>query len=177
MTERHKQINDPRHSLHGHQEVRRRLKFRRSFVTVEGLEQSHVAEHRLERWQVCERQQSNEALPDPEETLPPGSSLIRKDWITLNRARTKVGKTKDNLHKWGITTSPDCECGETQTMDHILKECPMGPHCSDQDLKEANETALKIRFYRDKILQKETVATLTGHSRGQEDSGGMLFSI
>ena len=71
MTEHHKQMNDPRHSLYGHQEVRRRLKSRRSFVTTEGLEQSQAAEHRLERWQEREHQRNYEALPDPEETLPP----------------------------------------------------------------------------------------------------------
>lgn len=31
--------------------------------------------------------------------LPPGSKLDRKDWVTLNKSRTKVGKTKDNFHK------------------------------------------------------------------------------
>ena len=32
------------------------------------------------------------------------------------------------------------------------KDWTEGPHCSDQDLKEATETALHwIRFYRDKI--------------------------
>ena len=121
-------------------------------MTTEGLEPNKAAKHRLERWRESERQLNNEALPDPDESLPPGSSLPRRDWVCLNRARSKVGKTNDKLHKWGMTTSPECECREIQTMDHILKECIMSPHCTEQDLKEANEAALQwIRRYRDKL--------------------------
>ena len=140
-------------SLNTLQEVRRRLKSRKSFMTVESLEQSRATSYRLERWQESESELHNEALPNPDETLPQGSNLSRKDWVTLNRARAKVGKTKDNLHKWRFTTSTECPCGEEiQTMCHILQECQMGPHCSDQDLKEANDTALQwIRFWRDNI--------------------------
>lgn len=59
---------------------------------------------------------------------------------------------KDSLHKWGIPASPKWQCGETQTMEHVPRECPLGPHCSDQDLKEAKDTVLQwILFYRDKI--------------------------
>ncbi|KAK4303887.1 hypothetical protein Pmani_019109 [Petrolisthes manimaculis] len=106
----------------------------------------------LECWCNSEQQQLNEALPDPAKSLPSGMDLSRKCWVALNRARSKTGKTKDNLHKWGITTNPDCMCGVVQTMEHLLRDCPMGPHCSDQDLKDANENAIKwIQFYCDKI--------------------------
>ena len=37
-TEKNNQISDPRHPLHPHQVVRQRLKSRKSFTTVEGLE-------------------------------------------------------------------------------------------------------------------------------------------
>ena len=152
-TEKNKQINDSRHPLHSHQEVRRRLKSRKSFATVEGLEQAQAAAHRLERWRESDRWPPNEALPSPNESLPSGRTLNRKDWVTLNRARVKVGKTGDNCHKWGFATNPECPCGTTpQTMGHILRGCPLSPQCSDQDLKEANDTALLwIRQWRDKI--------------------------
>ncbi|KAK3885136.1 hypothetical protein Pcinc_010618 [Petrolisthes cinctipes] len=150
--ERHKQLNDPRHSLFGHQEVRQILKSRKSFTTVEVTDPSQAASHRRECWQEYDNGQHNEALPDPEEKLPPGSNLKRKEWATLNRARAKVGKTKDNLHKWGLDTSPNCQCGETHTMKHILLECRLGPHCSDKDLKDANDTALIwVKFWCDKL--------------------------
>ncbi|KAK4311281.1 hypothetical protein Pmani_016968 [Petrolisthes manimaculis] len=150
--ERHKQMLDPRHSLHGHQEMRRRLKSRKCFLTVEPVELSQADNYMLECWCNSEQQQLNEALPDPAKSLPSGMDLSRKCWVALNRARSKTGKTKDNLHKWGITTNPDCMCGVVQTMEHLLRDCPMGPHCSDQDLKDANENAIKwIQFYCDKI--------------------------
>ena len=152
-TEKNTQINDPRHPLHLHQAVRQRLKSRKSFATVEGLEKNQAASYSLQRWQEGEQWQQNEALPDIRENLPSGTDLPRKDWISLNRARVKVGKTKDNSYKWGFTTNPECPCGAaSQTMEHILRHCPLGPHCSDQDLKEANNTAQEwVRHWRDKI--------------------------
>ena len=74
-------------------------------------------------------------------------------WLTLNRGRAKVGKTGDNLQKWGYTASAECPSGETpQTMDHILHGCPLGPTCTDIDLKAANEIAtLWIDKWCDKI--------------------------
>ena len=150
--EKYKQLNDPRHSLYGHRKVRQRLKSRKSFANVQELDPSQAASYRMERWLEYDRGQSNEALPNPDEKLPPGSNLTRKDWVTLNRARAKVGKTKENLYKWGLDTTPQCPCGDIQTMNHILQECQLGPHCSDQDLKVANDTALKwIEFWCDKI--------------------------
>ncbi|XP_039291190.1 uncharacterized protein LOC111047100 [Nilaparvata lugens] len=54
---------------------------------------------------------------------PPGFGLPRKAWSTLNRIRTKHGRCGDLLYKWGKIPSPSCECGEKQTIDHIVKEC------------------------------------------------------
>ena len=53
--EKNKQINDPRHPLHNHQEVRKRLKSRKSFATVDGLEPTRAAAHRLEKWWESDR--------------------------------------------------------------------------------------------------------------------------
>ncbi|KAK3892431.1 hypothetical protein Pcinc_003664 [Petrolisthes cinctipes] len=103
--EGHKQLNDPRHSLFGHQEVRERLMSRKSFTTVEATDPSQAASHRRECWQEYDNGQHNEALPDLEEKLPPSSNLKRKERATLNEARAKVGKTKDNLHKWELDTN------------------------------------------------------------------------
>lgn len=151
--EREKQLSDNRHPLYGHQELRRRLKSRRSFVTTNGLGQQKPSEDRLEQWREADRLLLNESLPEPSENLPPGSSFSRKDWIALNRARVRVGKTGDNLNKWGLRESTACPCGEQiQTMDHILRGCTLGPICSNQDLLEANHAALRwIQRWRDTI--------------------------
>jgi len=38
----------------------------------------------------------------PVEALPAGNQLEWPVWRTLNRMRTGVGCTKDNLKKWGL---------------------------------------------------------------------------
>ena len=122
-------------------------------MAVEGLEHLNPAAYRLEKWREHDSCCNNEALPDPSEDLPCGASLGRKKWTTLNRARSRVGKTGDNLQKWGYVTNADCPCGESpQTMDHILRRCPLGPTCSDEDLRLANDrTLLWIHEWCDKI--------------------------
>ncbi|GFS24005.1 hypothetical protein ElyMa_006992000 [Elysia marginata] len=95
----------------------------------------------------------NEAIQPPKEQLPSGRELQRKDWVTLNRARAKVGKTASTLHKWKLRPNSDCPCGnQNQTMDHVLSECTEGPHCTDQDLSDCTDAAQAwITHWRDKI--------------------------
>jgi len=38
---------------------------------------------------------------------------------------TGQGPCRDNLHKWGLTQSPSCDCGEWQTVNHIVDTCPL----------------------------------------------------
>ena len=140
--ERNKQLSDSMHPLYGHQEVARRLKSRRSFATVEELSGTPPPSYRLQKWREANPHSPNAALPEPSECLPPGTHLPRPEWVTLNRARTKVGKTGDNLLKWGHAATAECPCGaETQTMEHIMTSCPWGPSCTDNDLKAVNDTA------------------------------------
>ncbi|KAI8490923.1 IQ motif-containing GTPase-activating protein 3 [Branchiostoma belcheri] len=140
-TEREKQLSDPRHPLYGHQEVPRRLKSRRSFMTARGLGGMTPATLRVELWRES-HPSNNRALPPPSETLPPGTDLRRRDWVALNRARAKVARTGDNLARWGKSTSTTCSCGEDpQTIQHLMHDCRLGPTCTDTDLQEANEAA------------------------------------
>jgi len=41
-----------------------------------------------------------------------------------NRLRTGQGPCRANLHKWGLAQSPSCDCGQRQTMNHIVNTCP-----------------------------------------------------
>ena len=55
----------------------------------------------------------------------PGLDLPRKQWTTLNRLRTGVGRFSSSMLKWGLKDSSVCECGAPeQTVDHILDVCP-----------------------------------------------------
>ena len=151
--EKTKQVNDPRHPLYNHPETRRRLKSRKSFMTVKELETQDLSKYRLQKWRERDTQTHNSAIPNPSEDLPSGFSLTRRKWVTLNRARAKVGRTGDNFHRWGYTNSAECQCGEpNQTMTHILLNCPLGPICLDTDLKAANDRALQwVEKWCDKI--------------------------
>ena len=130
-----------------------RLKSRRSFLTAAGLNGISAKAFRLSRWRERDRENPNAALPDITEDLPPGIDTLRRDWVTLNRARAKVAKTGDNLVKWGLRPSGECLCGEDpQTLIHILRECPIGSHCTDEDLRAANNTARQwLQDWNDKI--------------------------
>ena len=141
-TQKHKQETDQRHPLYGHSCPQRRLKSRHSFMTEESLPPKQSTSRRLERWKEWDCSPPNDALQAPAEQLPTGTDLPRKDWAALNRARAGVGKTASSLHKWGLETSSECPCGHPkQTVQHILLECPQGPHCTDQDLRDCNQSA------------------------------------
>ena len=151
MDHKFKQETDTRHPLSGHGAPRGRLKSRNSFMATESLDPNQTTSNLLNKWNEWDNHISD-AVQDPVEELPSGTDLARKDWVTLNRARAKVGKTGRNLHRWGLATSSVCQCGHPdQTMEHILRECD-GPTCTDLDLKECNEAAKHwIRYWRDTI--------------------------
>ncbi|KAL4153411.1 hypothetical protein QTP88_001244 [Uroleucon formosanum] len=62
-------------------------------------------------------------INDPTQRVP-GFELPRAIWSDLNRIRTEQGKCKFLLHKWKMADSPLCECGQVQTIKHIVESCP-----------------------------------------------------
>lgn len=85
----------------------------------------------------------------PTEDLAPGYNNKWAIWRSLNRLRTKLGRCKTNLKKWGYLEASLalCECGEEQTMDHLLKcnKCPIS--CNDKEFIEANQNAANMAQY------------------------------
>ena len=73
--------------------------------------------------------------------------------MTLNRARSKVGRTAKNKERWKLSKSSECKCGTAvQDMEHLPQECSLGPKCSEKDLLKCNEAVKKwVRFNRAKI--------------------------
>jgi len=55
----------------------------------------------------------------------PGFDMPRHSWTLLNRFRTGQGPCLANMHKWGLASSPLCDCGEQQTMEHIVDSFPL----------------------------------------------------
>ena len=77
------------------------------------------------RWQNQTVDVPNKSLiKDPTIQLP-GMDLPRGQWSLLNRFRTDAGPCRSNMHEWGYIASPLCDCGEPQTMRHVVNECPL----------------------------------------------------
>jgi len=55
----------------------------------------------------------------------PGFDLPRHSWTLLNRFCTGQGPCRANMHKWGLASSPLCDCREQQTIEHIVNSCPI----------------------------------------------------
>ena len=79
----------------------------------------------------------------PKESLPPGSSEAWSTWSGLNRLRTGTGRCNSLMQQWGLNEDEQttCECGDAQTMKHLLV-CPILPQpCTHEDLEEFNPRA------------------------------------
>ena len=117
-TERKKQQSDKKHMLYSQKPPNKRLKSRNSFLDSTSPNQLH---------------------PNPPAVS--GCELAWPEWVCLNRLRSGVGRCKLNMAKWGYSEQHDiqCECGEVQSMNHILV---CGETCTTEDLWEVNERAL-----------------------------------
>jgi len=72
----------------------------------------------------------------------PGFDLPRRSWTLLNRFWTDRGLCCANLHKWGLAASELCDCGQRQTMGHIVDSCPLTQLDGGQRLHKANDDAV-----------------------------------
>ena len=121
--ERTRQTTDSRHQLFHHQPVASRLKSRKSFMrTVTPLDSSAISS-RLRLWK--------DSLTD----VPAGEDWLC--WRALNRLRTGVGRAKTVMRRWGYlddAQSVDCDCGEPQTMAHLLSCRLLDEACTADDL-------------------------------------------
>jgi len=55
----------------------------------------------------------------------PGFHLCRHTWFLTNHFWTGQGPCRANLHKWGLTQSPCCDCGQRRTVNHIVDTCTL----------------------------------------------------
>jgi len=123
--ERCLQLTDMRHPLHGHIPTRRRLRSRSSFMNSEEPMKEHPEAFRTRVWRNCE--------PTASEKIASGAELERKAWVTLNRLRVGAGRCRASMVAWGFADDDRCDCGQRQTMDHLLN-CELAPTCTTDDL-------------------------------------------
>ena len=141
----HRGSLDPDHVLHGlisgSSDTRQvRLRSRRPFVPTArnlldnlarlGIRASEWTNHKWNA-EYCENASRLRTFVPETGARPVGMGLPRAAWIKLNRLRTGVGRFHSSMHKWGLTSSPNCECGASeQTADNLLTACPIhrAPH-------------------------------------------------
>ena len=130
-------VHDPEYVLHGklvgQQDAHLgRLSSRRPFVPAAWKLLGSLSELdiRVKQWTNHKWNADLESISRvrafiPRVSLRPlGISLPRTTWVRLNRQRTSVGRFHSSMYKWGLTPSPNCECGATeQTADHIISSC------------------------------------------------------
>ena len=123
--ERTRQTTDIRHQLFHHQPAASRLKSRKSFMrTVTPLDSS-ASSSRLRLWKdsLTDVPASVKMGLEVAESLPAGSGENWLCWRALNRLRTGVDRAKTVMRSWGYlddAQTVDCDCGEPQTMAHLL---------------------------------------------------------
>ncbi|KAM6957808.1 Ig-like V-type domain-containing protein FAM187A [Aplochiton taeniatus] len=96
---------------------RMRLKSRRPFATRPGTAprntnsdlQGLLGQGKME-WKAAETSRLHLYINDP--TDVPGQHLPRKQWTTLNRMRTDVGRFGAAMQKWGLVDNAYCEYGD-----------------------------------------------------------------
>lgn len=62
--------------------------------------------------------------------------------VLTQQGTMSSGKNPSTAARWGYRDDHNCDCGEIQTMNHPLTTCPLGPHCSNPDLRELTKIAL-----------------------------------
>uniref|UniRef100_A0A2D4LLQ5 Uncharacterized protein n=1 Tax=Micrurus spixii TaxID=129469 RepID=A0A2D4LLQ5_9SAUR len=63
-------------------------------------------------------------IDDPTQKMA-GFDIPHQHWSTLNRIRTQHGVCQDSLFKWGLVSTPQCNCGCSSTnIHHMVSECP-----------------------------------------------------
>jgi len=146
--ERGKQKRDTRHPMYGQNDPTSRLKSRKSFLKItEELTETPLLS-RLNEWKKLITDTNGKRWLEPAERLPHGNNLDWPVWKTLNRLRVGVGRTKENMRKWGYGEQDiTCICGQDQTTSHLLV-CPRGPSpCTQEDLMIGNKKTVNTAIY------------------------------
>ena len=155
--ERTRQTTDARHQLFHHPPAASWLKSRKSFMhTVTPLDSS-ASSSRLRLWKdsLTDVLASVKMGVEVAESWPAGSGEDWLCWRSLNRLRTGVGRAKTVMRRWGYldkAQSVDWDCGEPQTMAHLLSCRLLDEACTADDLATVTERAKACARKWKKIL-------------------------
>ena len=95
-----------------------------NFVRL-GIRASEWTNHKWNA-EYCENFSTFRVLVSRIGARPVEMGLSRAAWVKLSRLRTGVGQFRLSMHKWGLASSSNCECGATeQTANHVLIACPI----------------------------------------------------
>ncbi len=144
--ERTRQTTDARHQLFHHRPAASRLKSRKSFRRTVSPLDSPASSSRLGLWKdsLTDVPASVNMGLEVAESLPAGSGEDWLCWRSLNRLRTGVDRAKTVMRKWGYlddAQSVDCDCGEPQTMAHLLFCRLLDEACTADDLATVTDRA------------------------------------
>ena len=89
------------------------------------------------RWQNQIVDVPNKSLINDPTIQLPGTDVPRGQQSLLNRFRPDAGPCRKSMHEWGYIASPLCDCGEHQTMRHIVNEFPST--CFDGGISELHQ--------------------------------------
>ena len=129
-----------------HRPAASRLKSRKSFMrTVMPLDSSASSSRlRLRKDSLTDVPASVNMGLEVAESLPAGSEEDWLCWRPLNRLRTGVGRAKTVMRRWDYlddAQSVDYDCGEPQTMAHLLSCRLLDEACTPDDLATVTERA------------------------------------
>lgn len=146
------QETDDRHMLYGYIQQRRRLKSRKSFMATTKAINVKPEIARLNAWESECHEWKTKPWLKPTEEFSVNADLNYARWRSLNRLRTQVGRTGDNLKKWRISESSLCTCNEEQSIAHLFscKACPV--KCSFEDIIKLEGNAIDFLDYWKSVL-------------------------
>ena len=99
---------DTRHPMYGYIPVLQRLKSRHSFTKCVEPLSMEPSKARCKLW--SEEVSLPNLFVSPVENLPAGHKLPWPTWKSLNRLRTQVGRSKENMSRWGFSDATDLSC-------------------------------------------------------------------
>ena len=120
------QEDDPRHPLHGQRPAKHRLTSRNSFLdSTEALNTSKQDARTtlwVEEWNALGERSTEwrDRGIIPNEHLASGTDEPWSTWRSLNRLRVQKGRCRAMMKMWKLSHTDVCDCGERQTMSHLM---------------------------------------------------------